>query len=119
MFGKDLYNPKSFRILDLLMSDKQKQKTLIMNYSELNKMSIEELRALNAKLIEVIKMKKHELALDVKDELYLGANVKVNHPKLFGKQLRVEKINRTKAVLKLLNGFGSYTVPLSMIEVVK
>ena len=106
-------------ILDLLMSDKQKQKTLIMNYSELNKMTIEELRSLNAKLIEVIKMKKHELALDVKDELYLGANVKVNHPKLFGKQLRVEKINRTKAVLKLLNGFGSYTVPLSMIEIVK
>ena len=90
-----------------------------MNYAELNKMSIEELRALNAKLIEVIKMKKYEVALDVKEELCLGANVKVNHPKLFGKQLRVEKINRTKAVLKLLNGFGSYTVPLSMIEIVK
>ena len=43
-------------ILVLLMSDKQKQKTLIMNYSELNKMTIEELRSLNAKLIEVIKM---------------------------------------------------------------
>ena len=106
-------------ILVLLMRDKQKQKTLIMNYSELNKMTIEELRSLNAKLIEVIKMKKHELALDVKDALYLGANVKVNHPKLMGKQLRVEKINRTKASLKVLNGFGSYNVPLSMIEVVK
>jgi len=90
-----------------------------MNYAELNKMSIEELRALNNKVVEVIKMKKYEVALDVKEELYLGANVKVNHPKLFGKQLRVEKINRTKAVLKLLNGFGSYTVPLSMIEIVK
>jgi len=90
-----------------------------MNYAELNRMSIEELRALNAKVIEVIKMKKYEVALDVKEELYLGANVKVNHPKLYGKQLRVEKINRTKAVLKLLNGFGSYTVPLSMIEIVK
>jgi len=90
-----------------------------MNYAELNKMSIEELRALNNKVVEVIKMKKYEVALDVKEELYLGANVKVNHPKLFGKQLRVEKINRTKAVLKLLNGLGSYTVPLSMIEIVK
>ena len=90
-----------------------------MNYAELNRMSIEELRALNAKVIEVIKMKKYEVALDVKEELYLGANVKVNHPKLYGKQLRVEKINRTKAVLKLLNGLGSYTVPLSMIEIVK
>ena len=90
-----------------------------MNYAELNRMSIEELRTLNAKVIEVIKMKKHEVALDVKEELYLGANVKVNHPKLMGKQLRVEKINRTKAVLQLLNGFSCYTVPLSMIEVVK
>ena len=34
-----------------------------------------------------------------------------------GKQLRVEKINRTKAVLKTLNGFGGYTVPLSLIQI--
>ena len=90
-----------------------------MTYAELNQMSIEQLRELNAKVIEVIKMKRHEVALDVKEGLYVGANVKVNHPKLMGKQLRVEKINRTKASLKVLNGFGSYNVPLSMIELVK
>jgi hypothetical protein len=90
-----------------------------MTYGELNLMSIEQLRELNAKVIEVIKMKRHEVALDVKEGLYVGANVKVNHPKLMGKQLRVEKINRTKASLKVLNGFGSYNVPLSMIELVK
>jgi len=72
----------------------------IMNYAELNRMSIEELRTLNAKVIEVIKMKKHEVALGVKEGL------------------QVEKINRTKASLKVLNGFGLYTVPLSMIEVI-
>jgi hypothetical protein len=44
--------------------------------------------------------------------------VKVNHPKLMGKQLRVEKVNRTKASLKVLSGgFGSYNVPLNMIEI--
>jgi len=90
-----------------------------MTYQELNQMTIEELRVLNNKVVEVIKIKKSEVALDVKESLYVGANVKVNHPKLMGKQLRVEKINRTKAVLKVLNGFGGYTVPLSMIEVVK
>lgn len=90
-----------------------------MTYSELNQMTIEELRMLNRKVVEVIKMKKSEVALDVKEELYIGANVKVNHPKLAGKQLRVEKINRTKAVLKVLNGYGTYTVPMSMIEVNK
>jgi hypothetical protein len=36
-----------------------------------------------------------------------------------GKQLRVEKINRAKASLSVLNGVGFYNVPLGMIEVVK
>lgn len=90
-----------------------------MTYGELNLMSIEQLRVLNNKVVEVIKMKKSENALNVKEELYIGANVSVNHPKLKGKQLRVEKINRTKAVLKVLNGYGTYTVPMNMIEVNK
>jgi len=90
-----------------------------MTYQELNQMSIEQLRMLNSKVVEVIKMKRNEAAMDIKEELYVGANVSVNHPKMKGKQLRVEKINRTKAVLKVLNGYGSYNVPLSMIEVNK
>jgi len=88
-----------------------------MTYSELSKLSIEELRELNSKVVEVIKLKRKEVALEKKDELRIGMNVSVNHPKLAGKQLVVEKINRTKAVLKLLNGFGGYTVPLSMINI--
>lgn len=90
-----------------------------MTYQELNQLSIEELRVLNNKVVEVIKIKKSENALNVKEELYIGANVSVNHHKLKGKQLRVEKINRTKAVLKVLNGYGTYTVPMNMIEVNK
>ena len=90
-----------------------------MTYQELNQLSIEQLRMLNKKVVEVIKIKKSETALNVKEELYIGANVSVNHPKLKGKQLRVEKINRTKAVLKVLNGYGTYTVPMNMIEVNK
>ena len=88
-----------------------------MTYSELNKLTIEQLRELNSKVVEVIKMKRSEMAYEVKDELRVGMNVSVNHPKLSGKQLVVEKINRTKAVLKLINGFGGYTVPLSMIQI--
>jgi hypothetical protein len=72
---------------------------------------------LNSKVVEVIKLKRKEVALEKKDELRIGMNVSVNHPKLAGKQLVVEKINRTKAVLKVLNGFGGYTVPLSMINI--
>ena len=89
----------------------------IMTYSELNRMSVEELRKLNQMVCDVIKDKRRELAYEVKDELRVGMNVSVNHPKLSGKQLVVEKINRTKAVLKLINGFGGYTVPLSMIQI--
>lgn len=88
-----------------------------MTYQELNQLTIEELRNLNSKIVEVIKLKRNEVAMDVKEELRIGLNVSVNHPKLRGKQLRVEKINRTKAVLKVLNGGGSYTVPLSMISI--
>ena len=90
-----------------------------MTYSELNRMSVEELRKLNQMVCDVIKDKRRELAYEVKDELRVGMTVKVNHPKLSGQQLLVEKINRTKAKLKMLNGFGGYTVPLSMIEVIK
>ena len=90
-----------------------------MTYQELNQMNLEQLRALNAKVVEVIKMKRSEVALDIKEELYIGANVSVNHPKLMGKQLRVEKINRTKAKLKVLNGVGTWDVPLSMIQLNK
>ena len=88
-----------------------------MNYSELNKMTIADLRNLNSMVIDVIKSKKAMVGYETKQSLYVGANVKVNHHKLNGKQCRVEKINRTKAVLKVLNGFGGYTVPLSMIQI--
>ena len=88
-----------------------------MNYSELNKMSIEELRNLNSLVVEVIKSKKSLMAFEMKQELRVGMNVSVNHPKLMGKQLRVEKINRTNASLKVLNGMGSYNVPISMIQI--
>jgi len=90
-----------------------------MNYSELNQMSIEDLRVLNKRVVEVIKMKRRANSLDVKESLWVGATVKVNHPKLMGKELRVEKINRAKATLSVLNGFGSFNVPLGMIEIVK
>jgi len=92
-----------------------------MNYSELKNLSIEELRELNSKVVEVIKIKRSEVAWDVKNELYIGANVNVNHPNLNGKQCRVKKINRTKAVIEVLNGasygrVNEYNVPLSMLS---
>lgn len=80
-------------------------------------MSLDQLRSLNQMVIDVIKTKKAMAGYETKQQLRVGMNVSVNHPKLAGKQLRVEKINITKAVLKVLNGYGTYTVPLSMIQV--
>ena len=90
-----------------------------MNYSELNQMTIEELRNLNRMVVETIGNKKAMAGYEMKQSLYVGANVKVNHRKMVGKQCRVEKINRTKCVIKVLNGVGSYNVPLSMVELNK
>jgi len=90
-----------------------------MKYSELNQMTIKELRSLNQMVIEVIKSKRAIAGYETKQQLYVGANVSVNHPKLAGKQCRVEKINRTKCVIKVLNGYGTYNVPLSMVELNK
>jgi hypothetical protein len=88
-----------------------------MNYTQLNQMSIEELRNLNSLVIEVIKSKTSLMAFEKKQELRVGMNVSVNHPKLMGKKLEVIKISRTKASLKVLNGVGSYNVPINMIQI--
>ena len=80
-------------------------------------MSIEELRNLNSLVIEVIKSKTSLMAFEKKQELRVGMNVSVNHPKLMGKKLEVIKISRTKASLKVLNGVGSYKVPINMIQI--
>jgi len=95
-----------------------------MNYSELQNLSIQELRTLNSQIIQLVKIKKSEMAWETKQELYIGANVSINHPKLRGKQCRVNKINRTKAVIEVLNStsygkVNEYNVPLSMITLNK
>ena len=80
------------------------------------KASIEELRMLNETIINTIKFKRASEASLKKMELSVGMKVKVNHPKLYGRELVVNKINRTKATLGVIGGFGSYNVPITMIE---
>jgi hypothetical protein len=87
-----------------------------MNYSELSKLSVAELRNVNQMVIELIKQKRTIESLEKKLSLQVGMTVKVNHPKLMGRELEVVKINRTKANLRVIGGFASYNVPVSMIE---
>jgi hypothetical protein len=86
-----------------------------MNYSELSKLSVEELRNINQIVIGLIKAKRTVESLTKKVGLKVGMSVRVNHPKLAGKELSVNKINRTKATLSVKSG-ACYVVPISLIE---
>ncbi len=86
-----------------------------MNYSELSKLSVEELRSINSLVVDLIKQKRTIKSLENKVGLRVGMSVKVNHPKLAGKELFVNKINRTKATLSVKSG-ACYVVPISLIE---
>jgi uncharacterized OB-fold protein len=87
-----------------------------MNYSELSNLSVEELRNINRIVVELIKAKRTVESLTNKAGLKVGMKVKVNHPKLQGRELEVVKINRTKANLRVIGGFASYNVPVSLIQ---
>ncbi len=87
-----------------------------MNISQLSSLSLSELRSLNEAVVNMIKFKRTTEASLKKMELSVGMKVRVNHPKLMGRELVVNKINRTKATLGVIGGFGSYNVPITMIE---
>jgi hypothetical protein len=86
-----------------------------MTQAQLNQLTLEQLRTLNEQVVKTIKSKRRQLAAQT--EINLGQKVKVNHPKLQGRSLIVKKINRTTATLQVEGAFGSYKVPISMIEV--
>ncbi len=86
-----------------------------MNYSELSKLSVSELRNINQLVVELIKQKRNIEALQKKVGLQVGMSVTVNHPKLVGKELFVNKISRTKATLSVKSG-ACYNVPISLIQ---
>ena len=87
-----------------------------MNYSQLSKLSLSELREINETVVSLIKQKRTIESLQKKVGLSVGMKVRVNHPKLRGRELEVVKINRTKANLRVIGGFASYNVPVSLIE---
>jgi hypothetical protein len=86
-----------------------------MNYSELSNLSVAELRNINQIVVELIKQKRTIESLQKKVGLKVGMSVTVNHPKLVGKELFVNKISRTKATLSVKSG-ACYNVPISLIQ---
>ena len=86
-----------------------------MNISQLSSLSISELRSLNEAVVNMIKHKRRMESTIKKVGLSVGMNVRVNHPKLAGKELSINKINRTKATVSVKSG-ACYIVPISLIE---
>ncbi len=87
-----------------------------MNISNLSSLSISELRSLNEAVVNMIKLKRNMESTLKKVELSVGMRVRVNHPKLAGRELEIKKISRTKATLGVIGGMSSYNVPISLIE---
>ena len=86
-----------------------------MTQAQLNQLTLEQLSKLNEQVVKTIKAKRKQLIAEI--ELSVGQKVKVNHPKLQGRTLIVKEIKRTTARLQVEGAFGSYKVPISMIEV--
>jgi hypothetical protein len=86
-----------------------------MNISQLSSLSLSELRSLNSAVVDMIKLKRNMEATVKKVGLSVGMSVRVNHPKLAGKELSINKINRTKVTVSVKSG-ACYIVPISLIE---
>lgn len=85
----------------------------------LGSLSYEELKEVDRNLASLLKKARKEKAEDLRYMLSKGDKVRVNHRRLNGKTLTVEKVNRVKAVLRESSKGPSWTVPLSLIEPVE
>ncbi len=87
-----------------------------MTNAELMNLSIEELRDLNARLVEVMKLKKQSIAFVNKEQLakgmiaeYVGTSSNIHY-----KEFEIIKINRTKAECKCIVTGKLWTQPISI-----
>jgi hypothetical protein len=78
-----------------------------------------ELRQINSIAVAKIKARRSVNNQLAKAALVVGMKVKVNHPKLAGRQFILSEIKRTKASVRPEGEFLSgYNVPLSLVEAV-
>ena len=86
----------------------------ILSEIQKSNLSIEELRNLNSVVVEMVKAQRRVSNKMKKFELSIGQSVTIDHKDCIGQTYTVEKINRTKAVLRDNRGRG-LNVPISMI----
>lgn len=80
-----------------------------------------ELRQINSILVAKLKARRSVNNQLAKAALTVGMKVKVNHPKLAGREFILSEIKRTKAAVRpegdYLHAMG-YNVPLSLVEAI-
>lgn len=84
-------------------------------YAALDELSIDELKEMNAMIIEMIKNKRDRIGLDVKKDLSEGVLVSVKGEK--DSIYEVVKLNRKNAVIK--NDKGKlYNCPFALLQII-
>ena len=68
----------------------------MIKHSELKRLSIDELRGLQAQIKYVIQDK----LIESHEDIRVGSKVKINHRKCIGKEYIIEKINRKTYILR-------------------
>lgn len=82
-------------------------------------MTMEDLRALHSAIVNQINYRKSMDMQRAKSQLYPGCICTVNHPKAYGKQFIVQKINPKNVVCAEVGKPGSkWTITASMLEVI-
>lgn len=99
----------------------KKQVTNAMTTIEncIGELSYDELASLRSIVNTQLHFKQHTKIHAMKNMLRPGMTCKVNHSRLAGKKFTVNKVNRTKAVLTMVGTQSSWTVPMSLIEIIK
>lgn len=89
-----------------------------MTNAELMNLSVEQLRDLNKRIIEVVKIKQQSVAFVNKEQLakgmvaeYVGNSTNINH-----KEFEIIKINRTKAECKCLHTGKYWNIQLANLK---
>jgi len=89
-----------------------------MTNAELMNLSIEELRDLNARLVEVLRIKKQSIAFVNKEQLTKGmiAEYVGNSTNVHFKEFQIIKINRTKAECKCIVTGKLWTIQICNLK---
>jgi len=86
---------------------------------QLATMSTEELKSLKSAIVSQLNYRFGNELAKAKRNLYIGATCTVDHPKAYGKQFRVEKINPKNVVCSELGNGRKWTITASMLNIVK